>query len=110
MVFRFIRKFFGVKTMQGRRVPLDEQHQPYIYKPGDYWQRMDGNWYGCTPNGLIVQLKTDNLEEHPDGTITVVTDNYVNKPLSFGGWIYIPDGGLPVSWDGSIDHGIWVAK
>jgi hypothetical protein len=80
--------------MQGQRTA---SHLRYISGPGDYWLRTDGAWHGVAPNGLMIHFK-NHVEEHPDGTISVVTDTYKSN---------MPDKYPPVSWTGSIDHGVW---
>jgi hypothetical protein len=94
MVFRFIRKFFGVKTMQGERF---NPREPHVNKPGDYWQStLDVHWFGIAPNGLRVWFR-HGVEVHADGTISVPTNTYRSNI----------DAKLPVSWTGSINHGVW---
>lgn len=43
------------------------------YEEGDYGQRWDGIWWLKTPGGLFARLDDRwRVEEHEDGTITVV--------------------------------------
>ena len=89
-------------TFQGRRI--DEP--PHIwengcpYQPGDYWKAADGTWYCCTPNGLTGWLKNHHVEEHEDGTISVVAGPWGSNSI-------LVNGDRPNAWHGAIVKGIW---
>jgi hypothetical protein len=90
--------------MQGRRIPKppyswDAGQRPY--NDGDYWQHEDGSWYGCTPNGLECWLKNHHVEEHNDGTISVVAGPWGSNSI-------LVNGDRPNAWHGAIVKGVWV--
>jgi len=103
----------AVKTIakfQGRRI--DEP--PHIweggqcpYQPGDYWKSeedwksMGGSWYGVTPNGLLGWFKNHHVEEHEDGTISIVQGSWGSNSI-------LVNGDRPNAWHGCIDRGVWI--
>jgi hypothetical protein len=96
--------------MQGRRIPNPE---PALCEPGDYYKDdKDGSWHGqtpnglyCwhgqTPNGLYCWLKNHHVEEHEDGTITVVAGPWGSNS------ILASNGTGNKSWHGYIRRGVW---
>lgn len=77
--------------MNGRRVQDHPTGEGIGYQPGDY-ARIDGVWYGCTPNGLIANLRNHAIIEHEDGTITAAPSievkgrGYWHGYLERGAW------------------------
>jgi hypothetical protein len=55
--------------MQGKRI---ENPDNGLADPGEYWKDVDGTWYGITPNGLYGWFRNHHVEEHEDGTISVL--------------------------------------
>jgi hypothetical protein len=104
--------------MRGRRVPDGEFNEWLVadkIEPGDYG-RMDrpseqglDSWWFCAPNGDIGRLSSERepdgkgkhheVEEHEDGTISVVpkpnNSNSINIVGAHG------------EWHGYIRHGVW---
>ena len=86
-----------VKTV-GKRIPDPGDS---LGQPGDYWKDRNGDWRGVTPNGLYAWLKNHHVDEHENGTISVVSGQWgTNSILASGG----VDG---LSWHGAIDKGVW---
>lgn len=84
-------------TMQGKRI---ENPLGYPYEPGDYYKDEVGDWRGRTPNGLYVWLKNHHVEEHEDGTITVVAGGWGSNSI-------LATGALGKTWHGYIRRGVW---
>lgn len=89
---------------QGRRVPTPPTSWAAgcdPTRPGDYYRDAAGRWNAVTPNGLAACLAGHHVEEHDDGTITVVAGPWgSNSILTSNG-----EGGL--SWHGYIVRGQW---
>ncbi len=89
----------------GHRIPApphswDNDQCPYA--ANDYWKAEDGTWHGCTPNGLECWLKNHHVEEHEDGTISVVAGPWGSNS------ILVRDGDGSGNWHGAIEKGVWV--
>jgi hypothetical protein len=87
----------------GRRVYPVRREDGHLdlQQPGDYWKDEDGSWSCCTPNNLYGWLKNHHVEEHEDGTISVVSGPWgSNSILVYGG-------ADNRSWHGAIDRGVW---
>jgi hypothetical protein len=85
-------------TFQGKRtypVPQDDGHMP-LGEPGDYSKWDDGTWHCVTPNGLYGWLRNHHVEEHEDGTISVVSGPWGSNS------ILVHSGNGGVSWHGAI--------
>lgn len=84
--------------MQGTKV----DKPPHLLQPGEYthhkWVTDDGKelsaWYCCTPNGLMGNLGAHNVQENPDGTITVAPSILVGQ-------------GMKETWHGYLTNGEW---
>lgn len=79
--------------MQGKRVENIAELEELT--PGEYWKRQDGVWFARTPDGRLANLSEHNVEELPDGTITVYPS------------ILVVGGGFDGSWHGWLEAGIW---
>lgn len=95
--------------MTGRRIPAppaswEEGQCPY--GPGDYWKDADGHWHGVTPNGINCYLKNHHVEEHADGTITIVAGTWGSNSILAGGH---DEEGKRKTWHGYIRSGVWEA-
>ncbi len=89
--------------MTGRRIPCPPSSwSPGTppYEPGDYWKDDDG-WHGYTPNGLLMWIKNHHVEEHTDGTISVVPGPWGSNS------ILVSNGSGNKSWHGYIRNGVW---
>jgi len=40
-------------------------------EPGQFGRDVNGNWFGCTPEGFHCNLTRHDVVEHEDGSITV---------------------------------------
>lgn len=89
--------------MPGKRVVRSEN--PSDWQPGDYWKdTVDDTWHGVTPDGGLAWFKSHHVEEHEDGTISIVAGPWgSNSILCRGGNI----NGTVTEWHGCIDHGVW---
>ena len=90
--------------MQGRRIeapPSSWNTGECPYRAGDYWRADDGSWYCCTPNDLLGWLKNHHVEEHEDGTISVVSGPWGSNSILVG------NGMGNKSWHGYIRRGAW---
>lgn len=90
--------------MQGRRIPPPPESWPVgacPYRPGDYWRAADGTWHGETPNGLAAWLANHHVEEHEDGTISVVAGPWGSNS------ILASNGAGGATWHGFIERGVW---
>ncbi len=90
--------------MQGRRIPTPPNEWTESECPvqsGDFWKDKNGDWHGVTPNDLWVWLKNHHVEEHEDGTITVVAGPLGSNSILAG------NGSGNKSWHGYIEKGIW---
>ena len=71
------------------------------YAPGDFWKDQHCNWFGYTPNEILANLSLHYVEEHADGTISVLpTPNSSNS-------ILVSAGRTGPSWHGWIRRGNW---
>jgi hypothetical protein len=88
----------------GRRVypVLRENGSRPLQEPGDYWKVDDGTWHCCTPNDLYGNLRGHHVEEHEDGTISVVAGPWGSNSILVSG------GNDGLSWHGCIDKGVWM--
>ena len=79
--------------MQGKRV---YGKAPHLLQPGEYmvYEHDQNAIYGRTPNGLLCNLKSHTITEHPDGTITASPSILVS-------------GAPESSWHGYLERGIW---
>lgn len=75
-----------------RRPEEGEEFGPHRLAPGEYTQ-WNGEWYGCTPNGLLAGLRQHHITEHADGTITVAPSILCSQGTA--------------SWHGYLKAGIW---
>lgn len=80
--------------MKGKRIdPQEGVDTLILLKPGDYGTdvRQPGNWYACTPNGLLANLGSHEIVENSDGTITVSPSILVtcgkNNPDTYHGYL-----------------------
>lgn len=78
-----------------------------LLQPCEYGKWTDGTWYGCTPNGHGCNLGAHKIEEHADGTISVVPSIEVNvrigPPPESG-----PDNRQKkILWHGHLTRGVW---
>lgn len=55
---------------KGRRVYPDERGG-ISFHPGDYGKTIQNEWLARPPQGHLGSLSDHEVEEHPDGTITV---------------------------------------
>ena len=74
--------------MQGRRVYPDRKGKLEL-QPGDYGKTPGGTWWAAPPQGSAKVLKSSDVEEHPDGTITV------NSLIKRHNWV------------GTLERGMW---
>lgn len=79
--------------MQGTRIYPDVNGRLWPIKAGEYGQHA-GTWYACTPNGLLGNLSSHEVEEHEDGTITVSPSILVNEAPG-------------LTWHGFLRRGVW---
>jgi hypothetical protein len=92
-----------LSRFQGRRIPNPPKSWEAgecPYQNGDYWKDDDGTWYGATPNGLLAWLKNHHVEEHEDGTISVVSGSWGTNSI-------LVNGDRPNRWHGAIEKGVW---
>ncbi len=88
-----------LSKLPGRRI---ENPDHKLTDPGDYWKQVsDGTWYGMTPNGLLCWLRKHHVEEHDDGTISVVAGPWGSNSILVSG------GNDNTSWHGCIERGVW---
>lgn len=83
--------------MKGTRLPDGFYRIPAA---GEYWRETNGNWKGCTPTGLLTNLRNHEVVEHPDGTITVTPSILVTRG---------PDGIPANTWHGYLTKGDWIS-
>lgn len=83
--------------MQGKRVANPE---PNLCEAGEYYRDHLGEYRGRTPNGLYMWLKNHHVEEHEDGTITVVAGPWGSNSI-------LVSGAGNKSWHGYIERGVW---
>jgi hypothetical protein len=89
------------KTL-GKRVEYPGPNTLEHHQPGNYWKDDIGEWHGVTPNGHSCWLKNHHVEEHEDGTISVVAGPWGSNSILVSG-----RKGDPVLWHGCIDKGVW---
>ena len=81
------------EAMKGKRVFIDEDRD-LILLPGEYGQDMHGDWYCMSPNSLLGNLRSHDVVEHEDLTITVspsiLISTYDNQ-----------------QWHGYLKKGVW---
>jgi hypothetical protein len=87
--------------------PRDIPDGPHVLEPGEYgkWAH-DGNWYFCSPNGLLANLARHGIQEHEDGTISVVPSILVT---GCPGPDILVEGKAPIgklTWHGYLERGI----
>jgi hypothetical protein len=94
-----------LSKLQGHRIAPPGDNLSAL-QPGDYWKdEADGSWHCVTPNGLLGWHKKHHVEEHEDGTISVVQGPWgSNSILCRGGNII---DGKVVEWHGCIERGVW---
>lgn len=91
--------------MQGRRLKdlnllsEDGERAMITCAPGDYFKDQEGYWRGKAPNGLFFWLKNHHVEEHEDGTISVLPGSWGSNSILVSN--------NKNSWHGYIDHGVW---
>lgn len=78
---------------RGRRIP---EPKDLSFQPGDYWKDHNGDWMGCTPNGMLAGLAKHSVTEYEDQTITVSPSILVKSGRD----------GEP-QWHGYLVRGIW---
>ena len=74
--------------MHGRRVYPDRKGKLEL-QAGDYGKTPRGVWWVAPPRGPVKVVTADQVEEHPDGTITVQ---------------------IPIKrhdWEGVLERGVW---
>jgi hypothetical protein len=93
-----------LSKLQGQRIAAPDNNIMHL-KPGNYWKDdTDGSWHGVTPDGGLCWLKNHHVEEHDDGTISVVQGPWgSNSILCSGGNI----DGTVSTWHGCIERGVW---
>lgn len=108
--------------MHGRR--RSDSTAPDEYEPGDYGRRRITvgeqtywTWWVRTPNGLLGRLSApeDNparhheVEEHEDGTVSVIPRPGNSNSILIEGGSYVGDTTeyRRESWHGYIEHGVW---
>lgn len=85
--------------MKGLRVyPTKETN--FNLNAGEYGL-CEGTWFACTPNGHLGNLSEHEVEEHPDGTITVSPSILVTIPN------YGKSGVDKELWHGYLKAGVW---
>lgn len=85
--------------MQGKRIADPEGS---LTDNGNYWKDKEtGEWYCVTPNGLYGWLKNHHVEEHEDGTVSVLPGPWGSNS------ILCSNGCGNVSWHGYIRRGVW---
>ena len=85
-------------TTPGRRIPKPDG---LAFEPGDYWQDDDGTWYCFTPNLLLAWLKNHHVEEHEDGTVSVLPGSWGSNS------ILCSNGTGNKTWHGYIRRGVF---
>lgn len=91
--------------MQGTRSFSDQ------LQSGHYGMQF-GEWFGITPNGLLVKFPAESVTEHQDWTISVsgtivaqaVGKSYDADPQSgsYGQWLDKTE-----TWTGTLTAGVW---
>lgn len=80
--------------MQGKRKHTNDEGD-LMLQPGEYgWHPAGDGWYCCTPNGHFGNLKSHDVTEHEDGTITVSPSILVS-------------GEAGELWHGYLERGVW---
>jgi hypothetical protein len=89
----------------GRRVGKPGE-KPSEWLPGDYWKdTSDDTWHGVTPDGGLAWFKNHHVEEHEDGTISIVQGPWGSNSILCSGGNVID--GTVTTWHGCIDRGVW---
>lgn len=70
----------------------DDGTSPHLLVAGEYCL-IDGNWYACTPNGLLANLVRHTVMVQRDGTITVSPSIRVDNTI--------------INWHGFLIGGVW---
>jgi hypothetical protein len=94
--------------VQGKRVELVAQQGGFqSLKPGEYGRWTDGTWYGCTPDGDGCWLRSHQITEHADGTITVSPS--IEVSVLEGPPPATPPDTRPkkILWHGHLAKGVW---
>lgn len=68
-------------------------------QPRDYWKDKEG-WKAISPNGLLINLKGHHVDEHEDGTISVI-------PTATRSNSILVSTRTGQSWHGYINQGTW---
>lgn len=79
--------------MQGRRVYADDNGRLPPLAEGEFGRDGQGVWFACSPGGLLACLQRHEVEEHPDGTITVSPSVLVRYS--------------DAQWHGYLRRGVW---
>jgi hypothetical protein len=77
-----------------------DSHMP---NPGDYGRDAFGNWYGMTPDGVLFTFPAHEVNEHPDGTITVIPSIVLTTSPD------VRTGVARELWHGHLTKGVWIA-
>lgn len=84
--------------MQGTRLHKIQGEQDFVFRiaktPGAYGTANGKDWFCTTPNGMLGNLASHQVQEHEDGTITVSPSILVS-------------GAQTESWHGFLQRGIW---
>lgn len=72
--------------VQGQKVIHNRRKQLW-----DYWQRLNGEWWGLTPAG-VANLSAHEITEHDDGTISCKPSILVMSTTT---------------WHGYLERGVW---
>lgn len=90
-----------VAVTPGRRIYPVQREDGHLdlQSPGDYW-KYDDEWHFCTPNNLYGGLKNHHVEEHDNGTISVMSGSWGSNSI-------LVSGGDPSRWHGCLDRGVW---
>lgn len=92
--------------MQGKRFQYPGPDTLEPHQPGNYWKDDADNWNGITPNGHYCGLENHYVEEHDDGTITVVAGPWGSNSILVGD--NVTNGHICGNvWHGYIKHGVW---
>ena len=84
--------------MQGTRLHKQPGEPDFLLRisetPGAYGSANGRDWFCTTPNGMLGNLGSHQVQEHEDGTITVSPSILVS-------------GAPSESWHGYLERGIW---
>jgi hypothetical protein len=90
----------GAKRMKGERRP--DGTTIFELKSGEYAKLSEREWWFKTPNGIHIQIFTDDARYHklavePDGTVSL-TPSLLCRPGSCG---------IESGWHGYLTKGVW---